>query len=74
MNDDNAPIIDDSPRARLLAARWRCECGIAEADTYLHAEWLAPFAAAYQARKLWYLTTRDAVDRAIAALEKEELK
>lgn len=72
IDDDTGPIIDDSPLARLLAARWRCECGIADADAYLHAPWLEPFAAAYQNRKLWYLTNRDAVDRAIAALPKED--
>jgi hypothetical protein len=66
---DDEPITDDSPLARLQAARWQCECGIADADAYLHAEWLEPYAAAYQNRKLWWLTTRDAVDRAIAALQ-----
>lgn len=66
---DTLPITDDSPLARLLARRWQCECGIADADAYLHAEWLAPYAAAYQNRKLWWLTCRDAVDRAIDELK-----
>ncbi len=63
---------DDTPLSRLIHARLTCERGIADAEACIAAgneqEWLRPFEAAYRNRQAWWLTTRDAVDRAIAAL------
>jgi hypothetical protein len=62
---------DDTPRARLLHARRECDLGIASAEACLQDEWLKPFQAAYHNRIAYWLTTRDAVDRAIAALPED---
>ena len=70
MDDDDWPA--DTPRARLLAARQACDLGIAAAEACLAEEWLAPFEAGYRNRQAWWLTCRDAVDRALAALPKDD--
>jgi hypothetical protein len=58
----------DTPLTRLQAQRRVCDLGIASAELCLAEELLKPYEASYRNRQAWFLTCRDAVDRAIAAL------
>lgn len=67
---------EDTPRTRLLHTRRECDQGIEAAESHIEVcraeRWMQQYEDAYRNRQAWWLTCRDAVDRALAALPEEE--